>query len=266
MTLNLHAAPAWLPLVLLAEDDTEESVMGSDLHQQAIGESHAPLFDHAAEVGVEGRPAWYVSSQVTIIATLPRRQRPWQPKPDVFVVPGIPAHSRTSYDTRTEGPAPSFVLEVASDSTWRYDVGEKGDLYELIGVQEYLVFDPTGEFLGEQVRGWHRAEGTWQPWLPERRADGQAVWTSDVLGLAARPEGLLLRFDHPVRGTLPVRRDLVLALERERRAREEADARATDAEARATDAEARAARSERELADARAEIARLRSAPHPSDP
>jgi Uma2 family endonuclease len=128
MGLNVHSAPAWLPLVLLAEDDTEESVMGSDLHQQAIGESYAPLFEYAAAIGGEGQPAWYVSSQVTIIVPLAVRERPWQPKPDVFVVPGVPAHPRTSYDTRTDGPVPAFVLEVASDSTWRNDVGDKRDL------------------------------------------------------------------------------------------------------------------------------------------
>jgi hypothetical protein len=178
----------------------------------------------------------------------------------VFVVPGIAAHPHTSYDTRTEGPVPAFVLEVASESTWRNDVGEKRDLYALIGVQEYLVFDPTGGFLGEQVRGWHRAQGAWQPWLPEPRPDGQAVWTSAVLGLAARPDGLLLRFDHPAHGTLPVRRDLVLALAREHREREAADERAAHAEQRALHAEQRAAQREAELAEARAELERLRAA------
>ncbi len=67
MSLDLHRAPGWLPTVLLAEDDTEESVMGSDLHQQAIGESHASLLDYAIAQGSEGQPAWYVSSQVTVI-------------------------------------------------------------------------------------------------------------------------------------------------------------------------------------------------------
>lgn len=35
MGLDLHTEPPWLATVLLAEDDTEESVMGSDLHQEA---------------------------------------------------------------------------------------------------------------------------------------------------------------------------------------------------------------------------------------
>lgn len=59
--------------------------------------------------------------------------------PDLFAalvqLPTIVAISRTSYDTGSEGPMPPFFLEVASESTWRYDVGEKALLY--------LVFDPA---------------------------------------------------------------------------------------------------------------------------
>ncbi len=232
MTLNLRAAPEWLATVLLAEDDTEESVVGSDLHQEAIAEAHGPLARYAAEIGTEGAPAWYVSNQVTVITPLPERTRPWKPKPDLFVVPGIPAHSRSSYDTRTEGPMPPFVLEVVSESTWQNDVGEKSRLYGLTGVREYLVFDPTREYLGRALRGWHVADGAWVDWAPTQRPDGTDVWESSVLGLAVRPEGLFVRFDHPEQGPLPLRRELYerlaeqqMALAEERRAREEAERR-----------------------------------------
>ncbi len=134
MALDLQATPAWLTTVLLANDDTEESVVGADLHQRAIGEAQEPLFEYAEDLGEEGEPAWYVSQQVTVLAQLPGRTTLWQPKPDVFVVPGVPAHSRTSYDTRGEGPMPPFVLEVAIESTWRYDVDDKALLYQLAGV------------------------------------------------------------------------------------------------------------------------------------
>jgi hypothetical protein len=123
MTAEPHRMPPWLSTVLLARDDTEESVMGSDWHQEAIFEAHGPLLDHAQERQSAGAEPWYVSSQVTVIVRLPRRARPWQPKPDLFVVVGVPPRHRTSYDTRREGPMPQFVLEVASASTWRDDVG-----------------------------------------------------------------------------------------------------------------------------------------------
>jgi Uma2 family endonuclease len=244
MTAERHRSPSWLSTVLLARDDTEESVMGSDWHQEAILEAHGPLLDHAHVREAAGAEPWYVSSQVTVIVRLPRRARPWQPKPDLFVVVGLPPLHRTSYDTRREGPMPQFVLEVASESTWQNDVGDKRDLYELAQVQEYLVFDPTGEFFAERVRAWRASEEGWQVWPSVVRADGQAVWESGVLGLGLHLEGALLRFDHPVSGPLPVRREAVerwraaeQAHANERRARELAEQAREAAEERARAAE-----------------------------
>ncbi|HWE60533.1 MAG TPA: Uma2 family endonuclease, partial [Chloroflexota bacterium] len=240
MTAEPHSIPPWLTAVLLAKDDAEESGMGSDWHQEAIFEAHSPLLAHAQErEGADAVP-WYVSSQVTVIVRLPRRAKPWQPKPDLFVVVGVPPGHRTSYDTRREGPMPQFVLEVASESTWRDDVGKKRNLYEVAGVQEYLVFDPTGQFFAERIHAWRAGEDGWLPWRSVTRADGQSVWHSEVLGLALRVEGSLLRFDHPVTGPLLVRREVVehwhatqqaleaaeQDLEQERAAREAAEQRA----------------------------------------
>ncbi len=248
--------PPWLATVLLAEDDTEESVMGSDWHQEAIFEAHGPLLSYAQErqTADADAPPWYVSSQVTVIVPLPRRVRPWQPKPDLFVVVGLrPAH-RTSYDTRRDGPMPQFVLEVASESTWREDVDGKQELYELAGVQEYLVFDPTGEFLAERVRAWRRGEAGLQPWPAVTRPDGQMVWESGVLGLGLRVEGALLRFDHPVQGPLLVRREVVArwqaaqqALEAAERGREQERLARLAAERRAQAAEEALAALQQEL-------------------
>lgn len=263
MSLDLRNAPPWLAAVLLAEDDTEESVMGSDLHQEAINESHAALFEYALATATSGGPSWYVSTQVTMIATLPEREAPWRPKPDIFVVPGVAARSRTSYDTRVEGPVPRFVMEVASESTWRNDVGEKARLYALIGVEEYLVFDPAAEFLGEQVRAWHRAGGRWQEWMPAGTINARPAWNSGSLGLAIQPEGLLPRFYHPERGVLPTRREIREQLRSEQGARRVAEDRAAREEAARRVAEEQAARLRRELEAARAELARLRAQSEP---
>lgn len=197
--------PPWLATVMLAKDDTEESVMGTHLHQRAIIMAYGALFDYAAAVGTPEAPAWYVSTQETVIVDLPIRPRVWQPKPDVWVVPELSVHEGTSYDTRKHGPMPSFILEVASESTWRDDIDEKSVLYDVAGVKEYILFDPTGEFLPEVMRGWRRASnGRWEPWAGTRRADGTTAWESRVLGLALRAEGPLLRFEHPERGLLPL--------------------------------------------------------------
>src|SRR5579863_8695635 len=152
MTIESTQQPPWLATVLLAEDDTEESVMGSDWHQEAIFEAHGMLLTVSEQRLAVGASPWYVSSQVTVIVNLPRRGRPWRPKPDLFVVTGMQPSHRSSYDTRRDGPMPQFVLEIASESTWREDVDSKRDLYMLTGVRDYVVFDPTGELFPERVR------------------------------------------------------------------------------------------------------------------
>ena len=43
--------------------------------------------------------------------------------PDVFVVFGVEDRMRMNYKVWEEGKGPDFVLEVASPSTWREDVG-----------------------------------------------------------------------------------------------------------------------------------------------
>jgi hypothetical protein len=101
------------------------------------------------------------------------------------------------------------VLEVASESTWREDVEGKRDLYELTGVREYAVFDPTGEFLPERVRAWRAGPSGLGPWPSLTREDGAEVWRSAVLGLDLRVAGALLRFDEPGRGPLLLRREVL---------------------------------------------------------
>ena len=222
MALDLTSTPLWLSTELVVEDDTEESVVGSDNHQDAIEYAHGPLVEYVREQDSDS-PRWYVSNQVMVLVDVPQRSTPWRCKPDLFVVPNVPVHSRASYDTRTDGPMPPFIVEVASEGTWERDVGEKRDMYSRAGVQEYLVFDPTSDLLGEPVRAWYRVDNELIPWAPRLRADGVAVWESVVLGLAVRPEGLVLRFDHPTRGPLPLLRDMHIRLAAEQAVREAAE-------------------------------------------
>jgi hypothetical protein len=106
--------PSSMVAVLLAEDDTEESVIGSDLHQEAVSAAREVLRAYNRARQATGAPPWYASSQVTLLVDLPGSDKLWQPKPDVFVVVGLAWESHTSYDTRQPGPMPQFVLEVAS--------------------------------------------------------------------------------------------------------------------------------------------------------
>jgi len=186
-------------------DDTEEDLVGSDLHQDAITEAHAGIQTYAEEQSLP----WYVTKQVMLIATLSTGDE-WRPSPDVYVVPGVPAHPRASYDTRVE-PFPPFIIEVASKRTARYDSTEKDNAFRSLGTVEYLQFDPTGEELGTQVQARRRASAastpgqwTWQTWTP----DQNGLWHSEVLGLGFRPEGVLLRVIRPDGSVVATRREL----------------------------------------------------------
>ena len=141
--------------VVMLKDDTEEDLVGSDLHQTAIRR----LADSLWLVGPGRGLPWHVSSQLMVqMGTVLGKD--WNPSPDVFVHPTAGPAPRTSFDISVEG-VPPFVIEVASPSTWEYDTGPKGRSYGYVGVQEYLVFDPTTDLLGMPVRAWHTtADGT----------------------------------------------------------------------------------------------------------
>ena len=109
---------------------------------------------------------------------------------------------------------------------------------------EYLLFDPTRQWVEEGVRGWRREGEAWGAWPPEEGVDGRRAWRSAVVGLLFRPEGVLLRAEHPERGILPIRREIRARLASELAARHRA--------------EERAANLERQLRAAQAALERLR--------
>jgi Uma2 family endonuclease len=75
--------------------------------------------------------------------------------PDVFLVRGVDkTRERRVYKVWEEGRAPSWICEVTSKSTRREDEVTKKGVYERLGVEEYFLFDPLGEYLKpRQVTG-----------------------------------------------------------------------------------------------------------------
>lgn len=165
------------------KDDTEEDLVGSDLHQTAI----RTLCDSLWLVGPERGLPWHVSSQLVVLMGK-LEGKDWHPSPDIFVHPTAGLEPRTSFDIAIEG-VPPFVVEVASPATYEYDIGGKGRGYGYAGVREYLVFDPTAELIGRPVLAWHSTDEGWVSWPSDQ--DGR--WYSRTLDLFLKPEGLLLR-------------------------------------------------------------------------
>ena len=163
--------------------------------------------------------------------------------PDVFVVFGVEDRKRRHYLVWEEGKGPDFVLEVASKSTWREDLGPKRELYARLGVKEYWQYDPTGEYFTPVLQGLRLTGGGYVRQLAVTSPDGALTLRSETLGLELRAQGAEMRFRDPVTGRV------LLSQSEEHTARREAESRA----------EAAAVRAKRE-ADARREEAAARRA------
>ena len=164
--------------------------------------------------------------------------------PDVFVAVGVEDKNRRTYLLWREAKGPDFVLEVTSRSTRRNDQVTKRALYEWMGVSEYVLYDPLGEYLSPSLQGFALSGGRYVELEGRRLPGGARALHSEVLGLSlhVRARDRALRLYDPVSGE-----DLLTPVEAAA-AREEAEARAEREAAARGEAEVRA-----ERADARAE-------------
>ena len=161
--------------------------------------------------------------------------------PDVFVVQGVAKAERRIYKLWEEGQPPAVVFEITSRGTRLEDLGTKRAVYAMLGVREYFVYDPLGEYLQPPLQGYRLHEGEYQRMSPT----SEEGLTSPVLGLELRVEAGRLRVVNPATGER-----LLTPAEAQAARRIETDARRA--------AEARAARAETELEQLRAELTRLR--------
>ena len=111
--------------------------------------------------------------------------------PDVFVVFGVENHERPNYKLWEERRAPAFVLEVASPSTWRDDLGWKRSVYARLGVREYWQYDPAGELLPARLQGERLTPSGYVRQPVATAPDGTLTLHSRTLGLELRaaPDG-----------------------------------------------------------------------------
>lgn len=161
--------------------------------------------------------------------------------PDVFVVQGVAKGERRTYRLWDEGQPPAVVFEITSRGSRLEDLGTKRAVYAMLGVREYFLYDPLGEYLRPSLQGYRLQEGEYQRLLPG--AAGEFI--SQALGLELRLEHGRLRVFNPATG------------ERLLTPAEALLARRTEAAARRVEAAARQA-AEAELEQLRAELARLR--------
>jgi Uma2 family endonuclease len=127
--------------------------------------------------------------------------------PDLMVVKGVGRAERRSFFTWREGGAiPCIVFEMASEHTWREDLWEKRPKYERLGVREYILFDPEGEYLRPRLQGFRLVEDRYEPIV----LDAEDRLRSEELGYLMRPQGLVLRlFDATTGALVPTRQEQV---------------------------------------------------------
>ncbi len=239
------------PAELWPPDDTEESVLGTNLHQTTITNVRLALNEiAAAHPSPRGSRPWQALGQ-TMITGL---QRPdgsrYTVLPDVFVYPRPIDDRRGSLALALDGP-PALVIEVLSDATYRSDLDMergKGYSYARAGVREYLVLDPIGEFVPEQVRGWRLEGDAYRPLAP----DAQGRWQSREVGAAFSFAGVQVAVYGP-QGQRQLREGEITQ-ELERRDRQYAEA----LERRDRQYAEALARQEQELAALRDQVERLR--------
>ena len=108
--------------------------------------------------------------------------------PDVLLAKGVAKWDRPNYLLWEETP-PSLIVEVTSRKTRHEDLRDKKPIYERIGVEEYLLFDPYGEYLKPRLQGFRLESRRYQPIRLEE--DGSLL--SRTTGVTFRPEGQRLR-------------------------------------------------------------------------
>ena len=205
----------------------------SDTHIRFMMDCRTALEEHFRD-----DPNVYVSGNnlMYYVEGNPRRSV----SPDVYVVFGIPKHERPIYKLWEEGKFPDFALEITSSTTRRTDLGKKRDLYAALGVREYFLYDPLGDYLNPRLQGHVLDGGAYRPLTP----DPSGTLRSETLRLELRlRDGELRFYDPSAERWLPTRHELYEAHQR-------AEAQA------AAEAEARL-RLEAEVARLRAELLRL---------
>ena len=164
-------------------DDTEWSVLGTNLHQTAI----TAVRTGANEAVSQEQQPWQAGSQTNVAGFVRPDGRPYTTLPDVFVHREPFDLRRATLSLAEDGP-PALIVEVLSDDTWKADLDlERGKpfSYRRGGMAEYLALDPLQQFTRRDGQGWRLVGEAYVPWEP----DAGGRWASR-LGFSVGWEGV----------------------------------------------------------------------------
>ncbi|MDJ0796864.1 MAG: Uma2 family endonuclease [Calothrix sp. MO_167.B12] len=185
-----------------------------------LAESYVHLYAILATLEVlkqylQGRQATVLADQFLYYAQGYPRLRV---APDVMVICDVAPGGRDNYKIWEEGQIPVVIFEITSPGTKEQDTGFKKTLYEQLGVQEYWLFDPKGEWIEEQLQG-YRLRGEEYELITDSR--------SEPLQLRLQVEEQLIGFYREDTGEkLLLPEELKAALDEEKTARQQAEEKA----------------------------------------
>nr|MDZ8036568.1 Uma2 family endonuclease [Nostoc sp. CreGUA01] len=233
------------------------SVESEIFYPSADGQPVAETYDHlyALLTTLEVLKQYLADRQATVLANQFLYYAQGFPKlrvaPDVMVIFDVAPGGRDNYKIWEEGQVPTVIFEMTSFGTKGNDEIFKKTLYEQLGVKEYWLFDPKGEWVEQRLRG-YRLRGE----IYESIDDGR----SEPLQLRLAIEGKIIAFYREDTGEkLLIADELIEALRQEVLARQQAEERA-EAERQRAETERQRAETERQRAEqAQLEIEQLKA-------
>jgi Uma2 family endonuclease len=124
--------------------------------------------------------------------------------PDGFIAFGVDRDAilqENGYKVWEVGKPPDWVLEIASPSTARVDLGIKREIYASIGIGEYWRLDCSGgKYYGEPLVGEFLQDGEYRRFEIQTSEDGVAWGYSPILNLDIYWGDIRLHYFDPVAG------------------------------------------------------------------
>ena len=171
----------------MIKNQTDIEIIYPSSDGEPLAETYAHLY--AILVTLEILKQYLQGQQVTVLANQFLYYAQGFPRlrvaPDVMVIFNVAPGGRDNYKIWEEKQVPSVIFEITSEGTKDRDTGYKKTLYEQLGVKEYWLFDPKGEWIENKLKGYRLEKDEY-----EEIKDSK----SEVLGLRLEVESELIAF------------------------------------------------------------------------
>ena len=175
-------------MTLAREKETQKTEL---FYPTSDGEPVAETYDHlyAILIILEVLRQYLKGRQATVLGNQFLYYLEGEPEkrtaPDIMVIFDVAPGGRDSYKIWEEGSTPKVVFEITSPSTKNEDKKRKKDLYQEMGIEEYWLFDPKGQWIKSQLLGYRLKNGVYEEIKDNR---------SEPLKLELKVEGKLIGF------------------------------------------------------------------------